>query len=609
MQLLTDVSSDSPLMPRVLEHYKVAAPLMETSFAGAPIVYKNYPGGLDKDGLFHVTPFGLEVKKLLWLIHAKYAIEFYGWAPLPNDEERLRFARILLEAPPGVDFPRVKRAAFAVRDLLGKEYKLHAIPLVDGGSGIALWIPLADAPQATLVRAWLHVLANHAATHYPDLISTEQNTHNDGRVHIHVSSNAAGHYSALPYSLRAQGLTVCTPVTWSELEDLPHAGTFTAEHFPERLHLVGDLFAKDVAHIGRQTSPCASETFMYGRLPLPHGHIIIAAIEILSDGRARNAHEILAAALARKLVPPETTYHYVYSALIEYIARQLGRKRKPPILEDEQKRFHINEPPDDWPDYVHLEQPHGDAAAQALCDRLEATAHGDDPTAFEVAVCDAFAHLGFLSEHLGQPAAPDGVADAILGIDGYRILIECKTAKKFVVQPQPIEVAKFRDVYHADYCIMVGPLFLDSLQFLTECQNHNVTAIAVSEVQTLLHMAANPLEVKGLLKPGYASDLITDLIWNRAHGPAKRVTTIAFLLQREGWKLQLTAAEQGGRAHAARLTVDTAMALIDEALRAAGSAQACTREEVEEAFAYLTSPNVGNAKMEDDALVVLSSRA
>lgn len=147
MQLLTGVgSSDTAIMPRVLAHYKTVAPLMEASFAGAPIVYRNYPGGLDKDGIFYVTSLELDAKKLLWLVHAKFAIEFLGWAPLRTDEHRLRFARILLEAPVGVDFTRVKKAAFVVRDLLRKECRLQAVPLVDGGSGIALWIGLPTRP-------------------------------------------------------------------------------------------------------------------------------------------------------------------------------------------------------------------------------------------------------------------------------------------------------------------------------------------------------------------------------------------------------------------------------------------------------------------------------
>ncbi|MHB8432443.1 MAG: non-homologous end-joining DNA ligase LigD [Candidatus Tyrphobacter sp.] len=605
MELLTGVSSDAPMMPRVLAHYAAVAPLLEASFAGAPIVYRNHPAGLDTPGLFRVTSLELEAKALLWLVHAKHAIEYYTWAPMRNDDDRLRFGRILLEAPTGADFTQVKRAAIAVRELLRTDWKLQAIPIVDGGGGIALWLPFADAPHAATLRAWLYVVANRAAATHPDLISTEPNTHDDGRVHVHVSSNAAGHYSAMPYSLRAQGLTVCAPVQWAELEDLPRASIFTAEHFAARLRARGDLFAKETAQIGKQVSPCAAAVVAHSIRPMPLGHIIIAAIEILSDGRLRNAHEILAAALARNLVPPQTTYAYAYSALIEYIAREIGRGRKPPILQDDQRRFRIDEPPDDWPDLVPARPPQTDEAAQALCDRLDATGSGKDPAAFEAAVCDAFAHLGFLTQHLGQHAAPDGVADAILGIDGFRVLLECKTAKVDVIQPQPIEVAKFRDEYRADYCVMVGPHFGDEMAFLMELQKHNVTAMALPELKTLLHVGANPLEVKALLKPGYASDGIADFLWARAHGAAKRIATIAFLLRREGWRAQYTAAEQGDRARAPRLTIDAAMLMIDAALHAAGSQQSCDRDEVEEAFHYLTSRNVGAARMEGDALVIL----
>jgi hypothetical protein len=50
------------------------------------------------------------------------------------------------------------------------------------------------------------------------------------------------------------------------------------------------------------------------------GSRVTAAIEILDDGKARTAQELLAEALKRKLVPAGTTPHYIYTALFEYIA-------------------------------------------------------------------------------------------------------------------------------------------------------------------------------------------------------------------------------------------------------------------------------------------------
>jgi len=169
--------------------------------------------------------------------------------------------------------------------------------------------------------------------------------------------------------------------------------------------------------------------------------------------------------------------------------------------------------------------------------------------------------------------------------------------------------AKFRDAFHADRCVLVGPDFSNELEVLGELQTHRVTALAVADLQTLLHISANAREVQALLEPGYASDLIGDLLWTRRHGEAKHVNTVAAIIAREGWKAQITAAEQGGPNTAPRLTIDAAMLLVDASLRQAGSTQACTREEAQAAFAYLTSPAVGAATLHNDAIVILSEGA
>ena len=46
------------------------------------------------------------------------------------------------------------------------------------------------------------------------------------------------------------------------------------------------------------------------------------------------------------------------------------------------------------------------------------------------------------------------------------------------------------------------------------------------------------------------------------------------------------------------------MLLVDAALKSAGSMQGCARDEVEDAVAYLTSPKVGAAVKDGDALIV-----
>jgi DNA primase len=567
---------------------------MEASLANSPIVYSNYPDGLDKPAVYHVTQVPLTHTKLLWLIHAKYAMSFFTWAPLPEDDERLRFGRVLLEGA-GTGFDRVKRAAAVVRDVLLEKAGWKCVPLIDGGNGIALWIPLADAPHAAPLRARLHELCGEAIARHPELISGEANTHADGRVHVHVSSNAARRYSAAPYSLRPPDLTVCTPVRWNELESLASAGAFTDRDMPARLHDVGDVFATQVEQMPNQRLDSAPITM--SNTPAPHGHVIKAAIEILSDGKARTAGEILHEALQLALLTADTKRKYVYTALTEYIARQVAHQRRAPFLQDEQRRFRINEPADDWPDIEPV--PRDEAQVRALMDRLEKTGSGDDPLAFEIAVCDAFAQLGFLTKHCGGGGAPDGIADAILGSLGYRIIIECKTSKHPVNQTQaPEEAAKFRDEYAAQYSVLAGPEFSSELELLDELQNHRVTAFAVADLQTLLELDATALEIESLLSPGYCSDRIADVLWQRRHGAAKRISTIAHLIVQTGWKTQVVAAKHTNLGE--RLTLDAAHDMVDLALDDDGSMLACMRADIVRAFEVLTSATDGRAVWADE---------
>jgi len=594
---------DQGVQARIVAYYETVAPLIERSFAGAPIVVTAFPDGFGHPPLYRVLGTPLSECALIDACRRYGAVGFDTWAPLPTDVDRLRFARILIEAPPKTHPDKLKEAALAVRAAL-EELKLDAIALLGGNAGIALWIPFADAPHAEPLRAWLHRLCARVIAKNPHLLSAEPNSHGDGLVHLHVSSNARGRYSAMPYSLRgADDLAVCTPIRWSELQALDD-GDVTAATIATRLARHGDVFADEAARLAEQRFANAQDSFA---LPIdfmaawqPRGHIVTAAVEILEDGKARAADEILSEALRRKLVPPNTTKKYVYSALIEYIARQLGRGRKPPIVQTADRRFRINEPPDDWPDLVPQTQRTINAQAQALIDRLDATATGNDPAAFEFAVCDAFAHLGFLATHVGGHKAPDGYADAQLGVLGYRVMLECKTGKDVVTQPDAAEAAKYKDAYHADYCALVGPGYGEEIELLSELRTHGVTAFTAGDLKTLLSIDSSAYEMRRLFVPGFAADVVGDLLWDRAHGESKRVADVAAYVRQAGWSAQRTAGEEGGPADAPRLNEDAAMLMVDEALRKAGSAQACTREEVRLAFEYLTNPLIDAAAWTDD---------
>ncbi len=580
-------------------HYQRVAPTLESTFGAIPIVTAAFPGGLGTKPRWYPKSLPLTPRVVAWCVRRLDAVELHSWTPSIEHPGRVGFARILLEPGANTAPKQLAAAARATRAALA-QHDLDAVAVLDGLGGVALFVPFDDAPAYDDVRTWLHQLTNALAASNA-IFSTEPNTHAPNAVHIHVAHNAVHAWSVLPYSLRGRdGLPVAVPVRWDELDALP---SVTIDQLPARLGAVGDLLASERRRIGRQTFGSLQTLSLAAT---SHGHVIDAALQILLDGRARSADAIFKEAVAHGLLPADFKAKYVYTALIEYIARAQGNGRRPAIVQDADRSFRFNEPPDDWPNLPDVAPHAPDPQAGALAQRLSETAQGSDPAAFEIAVCDAFAHLGFAATHVGGNKAPDGYIDAQLGVLGYRVMLECKTAKATVSQPDAFEAAKYREPYNAQFCVLIGPAFPNETELTQELKTHGVCAWTADDLRLALALGANAYELRNAFAPGYAADALTDLQWARAHGDAKHVRVVMDILERVGRELQVTAATQGGPATAPLLTVDTAMALVDRELAAAHSTQACTREQVENAFAYLTNPVVAKAVRANEAIVIVS---
>ncbi len=508
------------------EHYERVGPLLEASLGRIPIASASFPNGFEKPAQWHVglhdpppavataqaaTPSGthtylaLRDRSLAWATHALGSVEFYSWAPRPDDFERPAFGRILLEPAGNTPPQALHDAAHIVRRVLAL-FDFDAIVMLDGRGSLAIWLPVTD-PPFTVLSEWLHKVAARIASEHPTLFVTEPHAHGDGLVRIAVAKNAPGTFTALPYSARGlPHLPVCLPVRWEELHKIAD-GSVTVETLPARLE------------------------------------------------------KVLDEAVARKLLPSDFNQKYVYTSLIEYITRARGGGRKPAVVQDEHRNFRINEPLDDWPDPPAVPAPQPDAQAEALIERLTKTATGSDPAAFEIAVCDAFAHLGFATTPVGGLKAPDGYADAQLGPLGYRVMIECKTAKQNVTQPDAFEAAKYREAYGADYCTLIGPAFPNEIELTSELHTHGVSAWTIADLQTALTIAANAQELRAPFEPGYAADALADLLWERKHGERKRVLTVANLIRSTGWHLQTLMATQRASVRAEHVGLGSWLAL------------------------------------------------
>jgi len=318
------------------------------------------------------------------------------------------------------------------------------------------------------------------------------------------------------------------------------------------------------------------------------GPIINAAIVVLQDGRSHNAQEIRDLAIKRGLLGSETATKYVYISLIEYITRSNGAGRKPALVQNPDRSFRVNEPPDEWPVIADQPAPQPTPEATALIERLATTVDGGRPEGFELAVCDAFEMLGFVSTHDGREKAPDGYVDAMLGPLSYRSMIECKSGDAATNDPGVFEASKFRGDYGAQYCALIGRAFSGEIELVKELRNHAVSAWTVDDLQKLLQMGANSFEIRPLFAPGFAADALDDLLWERMHGRAKRVRLIADAIVRAGRATQV--AYRGNPAEAPRITEDVAMVLVNQDLAAQGSSATCSRADVHAAIEYLSNP-------------------
>jgi len=329
-------------------------------------------------------------------------------------------------------------------------------------------------------------------------------------------------------------------------------------------------------------------------------------LELLSDGKARTTIEIVKELRDAHLATSGLNTQNLYNNLLAYIEQEAYRGRKPQIAVDEGLRvFRLNQPVDDWPEVTLAPRPRYATREhiEALAHRLEKASLGNDATGFEIAVCDAFAAMGFIADHVGGRGRPDGVLTAALGPLAYRVVLECKSSAGFVHDGGPDEVARFRDALGAEYGVVVGRKFNEDRGFLSELSAHRVTCWTIADVIEALRLDLDPYECRGFLTPGLVDVALRDLAWTRLHGPEKRAIVVRETLRREGHAAQVALAHTPA-SEAPALTLDAALLLVETALMRVGATASPTREEVAEAMHDLVRADVAAAVPGRDAIVI-----
>lgn len=151
-------------------------------------------------------------------------LEFHIWGSLIDGIEKPNRIVIDLDPDPSVSFETVKAAARRLRDVF-EALELVSFPLLTGGKGVHVVVPVRRRHEWPVVKAFAKSLAERMAEDAPDrFVASMSKAKRKGRIFIDYLRNERGATAISPYSPRArQGAPVAWPVTWEQLDGVSSA--------------------------------------------------------------------------------------------------------------------------------------------------------------------------------------------------------------------------------------------------------------------------------------------------------------------------------------------------------------------------------------------------
>jgi bifunctional non-homologous end joining protein LigD len=130
----------------------------------------------------------------------------------------------------GMDFGEIVRAARDMRERLG-DLGLESVPMVSGGKGIHVVVPLRPTYEWPDVKAFAEALARAMAADEPDrFLAVASKAKRQGKIFIDYLRNGRGATAIAPFSSRARsGAPLAWPVSWNELGKLDNAHPVNVE--------------------------------------------------------------------------------------------------------------------------------------------------------------------------------------------------------------------------------------------------------------------------------------------------------------------------------------------------------------------------------------------
>jgi bifunctional non-homologous end joining protein LigD len=155
-------------------------------------------------------------------------IEFHGWGSKVADVEMPDRLVFDLDPDEGLGFDEVKKAAFQLRDVLGK-IGLATWPMLSGGKGLHVVAPLDASRDWVAVKDFANRFALAISEAHPDRFTANmKKVERKGRIFLDWLRNQRGATAVLPYTVRARpNAPVAAPIGWDELDGIDKGGHFT----------------------------------------------------------------------------------------------------------------------------------------------------------------------------------------------------------------------------------------------------------------------------------------------------------------------------------------------------------------------------------------------
>lgn len=156
------------------------------------------------------------------------ALELHLWGTHVDDVEHPDRMVFDFDPDEAVDFAMVKKAAIDMRKRL-KSLKLESFPMVTGGKGIHVVVPLSPGHTWDEHRDFAEAIARLMAEEEPDrFIANMSKAKRKGKIFVDYLRNTRGATAIAPYSSRSRkGAPFAVPVSWQALAKLRNAHPYS----------------------------------------------------------------------------------------------------------------------------------------------------------------------------------------------------------------------------------------------------------------------------------------------------------------------------------------------------------------------------------------------